>query len=62
MLYKLTIDSDSSKGLEPLAFLDFAALGKVEKDLEILLAAHLLDERASSSTQTVAGMRKQYGR
>ena len=43
MLYKLTIGSDNSKDLEPLAFLDFAALGKVEKDLEVLLATHLLD-------------------
>ncbi len=43
MLYRLTNAQDGSKELEPLAFLDFAALGKVEKDLEVLLATHLLD-------------------
>jgi hypothetical protein len=31
------------KDLEPLPFVDFADLGKIEKDLEVLLAAHLLD-------------------
>jgi hypothetical protein len=43
MLYRLTNSHDGSKDLEPLEFLDFAALGKVEKDLEVLLATHLLD-------------------
>lgn len=43
MLYELTIDSDKPKELKPLKFFDFAALGKVEKDLEELLATHLLD-------------------
>ena len=43
MLYKLNIADDRSKDLEPLPFLDFADLGKIEKDLEVLLATHLLD-------------------
>jgi len=43
MLYKLKIAGDGIKDLEPLPFLDFADLGKIEKDLEALLATHLLD-------------------
>ena len=43
MLYKLTKTGDSFGNLEPLSFLDFANLGKLEKDLEVLLADHLLD-------------------
>ena len=43
MLYKLTIADNGSKDLEPLPFLDFADLGKIEKDLEVLLATHLLE-------------------
>ncbi len=43
MLYKLTLADDQSKDLEPLPFLDFAELGKIEKDLEVLLATYLLD-------------------
>lgn len=43
MLYKLTIADSGTKDLEPLPFLDFADLGKIEKDLEVLLANHLLD-------------------
>jgi hypothetical protein len=43
MLYKLTIADGGTKDLEPLPFLDFAGLGKIEKDLEVLLATHLLD-------------------
>jgi hypothetical protein len=43
MLYKLNISDDKPKDLEPLSFLDFADLGKIEKDLEVLLANHLLD-------------------
>jgi len=43
MLYKLANPDDQTKVLEPLPFLDFADLGKLEKDLEELLAAHLLD-------------------
>ena len=43
MLYKLAIDNDGCKDLVPLPFLDFADLGKIEKDLEVLLATHLLD-------------------
>jgi hypothetical protein len=43
MLYKLAIECDRYKGLEPMPFLDFGDLEKIEKDLEVLLAAHLLD-------------------
>lgn len=43
MLFKLTIEGNGTKDLEPLPFLDFANLGKIEKDLEKLLAKHLLD-------------------
>lgn len=43
MLYKLLRNSGGFKGLEPLSFLDFADLGKIEKDLEVLLADQLLD-------------------
>lgn len=42
MLYKLTTGT-GSRDLEALPFLDFADLGKIEKDLENLMAAHLLD-------------------
>ena len=34
---------NGSRDLEALPFLDFADLGKIEKDLENLLAEHLLD-------------------
>ena len=43
MLYKLTIADEGIKDLEPLPYLDFADLGKMEKDLEDLMATHLLD-------------------
>jgi hypothetical protein len=43
VLYKLTKSGDVFGNLEPLPFLDFADLGKLEKDLEIMLAEHLLD-------------------
>lgn len=43
MLYKLKTNIDGTKVLETLPFLDFADLGKIEKDLETLLATHLLD-------------------
>ena len=33
MLYKLTIADNGTKDLEPLPFLDFADLGKIEKDI-----------------------------
>ena len=36
MLYKLNIADDRSKDLEPLPFLDFADLGKIEKDLAVM--------------------------
>lgn len=40
MLYKLT---NQSKDIEPLPFLNFADLEKIEKDLEVLLATYLLE-------------------
>lgn len=43
MLYRLTLTDNKQKDLDPLPFLDFADLGKIEKDLEVLLANHLLD-------------------
>lgn len=37
------MSTSSLSNLEPCSFLDFAELGKVEKDLEVLIAEHLLD-------------------
>ena len=42
MLYKLTIPDNGTKDLETLPFLDFADLGKIEKDLEVLLVSTFL--------------------
>src|ERR1700730_13028016 len=41
MLYKIG-DEGGVKILTPVDFMDFAKLGKIEKDLEALLAANLL--------------------
>ncbi|MCX6775085.1 MAG: hypothetical protein NTY99_03295 [DPANN group archaeon] len=43
MLYELTMTDVNHSNLEPCSFLDFSELGKVEKDLEVLIAEHLLD-------------------
>jgi hypothetical protein len=43
MLYKLSSNDDSLGALEPLPFLEVADLQKREKDLENLIASHLLD-------------------
>ena len=43
MLYRFTVGNAGAKDLKPLPFLDFGDLGKIEKDLEDLLATHLLD-------------------
>jgi len=43
MLYKLTLAVDRLNNLEPVSFLDFSELGKLEKDLEEMLSNHLLD-------------------
>jgi hypothetical protein len=43
MLYKLLMTNSAFGDLEPLPFLNFSDLGKLEKDLEIILAKHLLD-------------------
>jgi hypothetical protein len=42
MLFKIKHDT-GSKTLESIPFMDFAELGKIEKDLETLLAVNLLD-------------------
>lgn len=42
MLYKLLRIDSAFGNLEPLPFLDFSELGKLEKDLEEILAEHLL--------------------
>ena len=42
MLYKLNIGGNRSVKLEPLPFMDYANLDKLEKDLEILLSNHIL--------------------
>ena len=43
MLYRLRRQADVVQDLQPSAFLDFSELGKLEKDLEKILADHLLD-------------------
>jgi hypothetical protein len=43
MLYKIQRSDNTFGNLEPSAFLDFSELGKLEKDLEGILAEHLLD-------------------
>jgi hypothetical protein len=43
MLYKLEMDDDGKKILSPMSFLEMADIDKIEKDLENLLAEHLLD-------------------
>lgn len=43
MLYCLRVQGSSEDTLEPVPFLDFSALGRREKQLEQLLAEHLLD-------------------
>jgi hypothetical protein len=42
MLYRIHADKDKSS-LHPVSFLDFSAIGKLEKDLEILLADSLFE-------------------
>ena len=42
MLYRLKKEKNVFDKLEALPFMEFAELGKVEKDLEVLLADHLL--------------------
>ena len=43
MLFRLDLDSHPSDSLEPVGFLDLGELGKLEKDLENILAANLFD-------------------
>ena len=42
MLYKLTESSGAFDGLEPIAFLDFSRIERLEKDLENLIARNIL--------------------
>lgn len=44
MLYKLTLDENRPNEIEPIPFLDFSQLTKIEKDLENLLAENLLNK------------------
>ncbi|WP_082663844.1 MULTISPECIES: hypothetical protein [unclassified Guyparkeria] len=43
MLYKFNTDNDDLDKLTPVAFKDFSALGRLEKDLEDLVARSVLD-------------------
>lgn len=43
MLYKLNLGQYATSALEPVQFYDLSAIGKLEKDLENILANHLLD-------------------
>jgi hypothetical protein len=43
MLYKLETENDAVNAIEPLDFKDFASFGKLEKDLENLIANNILD-------------------
>jgi hypothetical protein len=42
LLYKIG-DANFAKTLEPVEFMDFAELGMVERDLEVLIASNLID-------------------
>ncbi|MDO9581178.1 MAG: hypothetical protein Q7J06_11560 [Bacteroidales bacterium] len=44
MIYKLKLDNDKLKGLDPVPFYDFGQLKKLEKDLENLIAENLLNK------------------
>lgn len=44
MIYKLYINDKKPSGLEPIPFFDIAELGKIEKDLENLIADNLLNK------------------
>lgn len=43
MLYRIVQEGDGFKELEPVEFKDFASVGKLEKDLENLIANSILD-------------------
>ena len=43
MLYKFSASNTDIDRLEPIAFKDFAGLGKLEKDLEQLIANSILE-------------------
>ncbi|HTY24735.1 MAG TPA: hypothetical protein VMC85_16500 [Desulfomonilaceae bacterium] len=43
MLYRLTTAQNVFSNLEPLPFLDFSEVGKLEKDLEVIMAEHLFE-------------------
>lgn len=43
MLYKLKLRDEAASRIEPLPFFDLSGVGKREKDLENLLADHILD-------------------
>jgi hypothetical protein len=43
MIYKLTATNSKYDTIEPMAFTDFSSFGHLEKDLEALIADHILD-------------------
>ena len=43
MLYKLEQDNDKISGIEPVEFKDLSSFGKLEKDLENLIATNILE-------------------
>ncbi|MBA7514985.1 hypothetical protein ES705_07957 [subsurface metagenome] len=43
MIYKLSLEENNPHKLEPVPFFDFSQLGKIEKDLENLIADNLLN-------------------
>ena len=49
MLYKIEEQAEVFEKLEPVEFKDFSSFGKLEKDLENLIADSILDEIGRAS-------------
>lgn len=60
MLYKLGSSSGKFDKLEPVAFKDFASFGKLEKDLEELIAKSILDVLFEDSSLMPIFQERQY--
>lgn len=60
MLYKLGSSSGKFDKLEPIAFKDFASFGKLEKDLEELIAKSILDVLFEDSSLMPIFQERQY--
>lgn len=60
MLYKLGSTSGKFDKLEPVAFKDFASFGKLEKDLEELIAKRILDVLFEDSSLMPIFQERQY--